>query len=299
MNTETAISKFSEIQTNYSVNTDNTILHQVGDTSITAKGDCVIIKAGGVEVVIDSKGLLVKGGEIKSERESKWREKQKGNKGMKVLGLLLCGIVCYAWGISNNQGMQSTKSVTQTIQSLDSVLENLINVAKLDSLNSLTQEECKKLQHAYSTNLQDSQNDNEAYREEQSCYYAAIHSLRTKVAELITKKHINTDIHSLDSILHYKIIAFLSTENIQALHNVLGFEVAYYLQDVINVCHRLDGLEFEATCNLYMQIFDDLARYTAQEHKLTQKQMQDYYDTFEIRTQNALNLLEQELPNLP
>ena len=141
---------------------------------------------------------------------------------MKVLGLLLCGIVCYALGISNSQDMQSIKSATQTIRSLDSVLENLINVAKLDSLNSLTQEEYKKLQHAYSTNLQDSQNDNEVYREEQSCYYAAIHSLRTKVAEIITKKHISTDTHSLDSILHYKIIAFLSTENIQALHNALG-----------------------------------------------------------------------------
>lgn len=223
--------------------------------------------------------------------------REKGDKGMKVLGLLLCGIVCYALGISNIQNMQSIKSATQTIRSLDSVLENLINVAKLDSLNSLTQEECKKLQHAYSTNLQDSQN--EVYREEQSCYYAAIHSLRTKVAELITKKHINTDTHSLDSILHYKIIAFLSTENIQALHNALGFEVAYYLQDVINVCHRLDSLEFEATCNLYMQIFDDLAQYTAQERKLTQKQMQDYYDAFETRTQNTLNLLEQELLDMP
>ncbi|EMZ38466.1 hypothetical protein C826_01502 [Helicobacter bilis WiWa] len=65
--TETADSKYSEIQTNYSVNAGNTIIHQVGDTSITAKGDCVIIKAGGVEVVIDSKGLVVKGGEIKAE----------------------------------------------------------------------------------------------------------------------------------------------------------------------------------------------------------------------------------------
>ncbi|QOQ95433.1 contractile injection system protein, VgrG/Pvc8 family [Helicobacter cinaedi] len=65
--TETADSKYSEIQTNYSVNAGNTILHQVGDTSITAKGDCVIIKAGGVEVVIDSKGLIVKGGEVKAE----------------------------------------------------------------------------------------------------------------------------------------------------------------------------------------------------------------------------------------
>ncbi|WP_376764476.1 bacteriophage T4 gp5 trimerisation domain-containing protein [Helicobacter fennelliae] len=54
-------------QTDYSVNAGNTIIHQVGDTSITAKGDCVIIKAGGVEVVIDSKGLVVKGGEVKAE----------------------------------------------------------------------------------------------------------------------------------------------------------------------------------------------------------------------------------------
>ena len=46
---------------------ENDIIHQVGDTTITAKGDCVIIKAGGVEVVIDSNGLVVKGGEIKSE----------------------------------------------------------------------------------------------------------------------------------------------------------------------------------------------------------------------------------------
>ncbi|WP_425323548.1 bacteriophage T4 gp5 trimerisation domain-containing protein [Helicobacter fennelliae] len=62
-----ADSSNSEIQTNYSVNAGNTIIHQVGDTSITAKGDCVIIKAGGVEVVIDSKGLIVKGGEVKAE----------------------------------------------------------------------------------------------------------------------------------------------------------------------------------------------------------------------------------------
>ena len=47
--------------------TSNQITHQVGDTQIIAKGDCVIIKAGGVEVVIDSNGLVVKGGEVKSE----------------------------------------------------------------------------------------------------------------------------------------------------------------------------------------------------------------------------------------
>ncbi|MCI6312880.1 MAG: hypothetical protein MR591_03730 [Helicobacter sp.] len=47
--------------------TSNQILHQVGDTQIIAKGDSVIIKAGGVEVIIDSNGLVVKGGEVKSE----------------------------------------------------------------------------------------------------------------------------------------------------------------------------------------------------------------------------------------
>ena len=65
--TEIADSKYSEIQTNYSVNAGNQITHQVGDTTITTKGDSVIIKAGGVEVVIDSNGLIVKGGEIKAE----------------------------------------------------------------------------------------------------------------------------------------------------------------------------------------------------------------------------------------
>ncbi|WP_435870433.1 bacteriophage T4 gp5 trimerisation domain-containing protein [Helicobacter rodentium] len=65
--TQVADSSYAKIESNYSVNAGNTIIHQVGDTSITAKGDCVIIKAGGVEVVIDSKGLVVKGGEVKAE----------------------------------------------------------------------------------------------------------------------------------------------------------------------------------------------------------------------------------------
>ena len=56
-----------ELKSDCAIQAGNQILHQVGDTSITAKGDCVIIKAGGVEVVIDSKGLVVKGGEVKSE----------------------------------------------------------------------------------------------------------------------------------------------------------------------------------------------------------------------------------------
>ena len=65
--TESVDSKYSEITTDYEVNAGNQILHQVGDTTITATSDSVIIKAGGVEVVIDSNGLIVKGGEVKSE----------------------------------------------------------------------------------------------------------------------------------------------------------------------------------------------------------------------------------------
>lgn len=54
-------------QSDINTQAQNQITHQVGDTQIIAKGDCVIIKAGGVEVTIDSKGLIVKGGEVKSE----------------------------------------------------------------------------------------------------------------------------------------------------------------------------------------------------------------------------------------
>ena len=54
-------------QSDINTQAQNQITHQVGDTTITATSDCVIIKAGGVEVVIDSKGLVVKGGEIKAE----------------------------------------------------------------------------------------------------------------------------------------------------------------------------------------------------------------------------------------
>ena len=52
---------------NYTLNANNEASMQVGDTSITTKGDSVIIKAGGIEVVIDSNGLVVKGGEVKTE----------------------------------------------------------------------------------------------------------------------------------------------------------------------------------------------------------------------------------------
>ncbi|WP_059007159.1 type VI secretion system Vgr family protein [Campylobacter coli] len=65
--TELAESKYSDFQTDSEVKAGNQILHQVGDTQIVTKKDCVIIKAGGVEVIIDSNGLVVKGGELKAE----------------------------------------------------------------------------------------------------------------------------------------------------------------------------------------------------------------------------------------
>ena len=52
---------------NYLLNANNEATIQVSDTSIVAKSDSIVIKAGGVEVVIDSKGLVVKGGEVKAE----------------------------------------------------------------------------------------------------------------------------------------------------------------------------------------------------------------------------------------
>ncbi len=146
----------------------------------------------------------------------------------KIIILLLCSLMGYAWSMPIKE---NTKSTTQTIVSLDSVLENLINKATLDSVNNLTQEECEKLQYTYNANSQDSQNDKD-YSEEQSCYYVAIQNLKTTTAELIAKKHIATDTNSLNSILHYKIIAFLSTTNLQTLRDTLGFEVTYHLQKV-------------------------------------------------------------------
>ncbi|HFS5133510.1 TPA: type VI secretion system Vgr family protein, partial [Campylobacter jejuni] len=56
-----------DFQTDCEVKAGNQILHQVGDTQIVTKGDCVIIKAGGVEVTIDSNGLVVRGGELRAE----------------------------------------------------------------------------------------------------------------------------------------------------------------------------------------------------------------------------------------
>ena len=57
----------SEVASDYTINTGNNLNFNIGQTTITATSDSVIIKAGGVEVVIDSKGLVVKGGEVKSE----------------------------------------------------------------------------------------------------------------------------------------------------------------------------------------------------------------------------------------
>ncbi|XAK37052.1 contractile injection system protein, VgrG/Pvc8 family [Campylobacter coli] len=66
-NTFVSDNSLSQTKTDYEVKAGNQILHQVGDTQIVTKKDCVIIKAGGVEVVIDSNGLVVKGGELKAE----------------------------------------------------------------------------------------------------------------------------------------------------------------------------------------------------------------------------------------
>ncbi|MBZ7936635.1 hypothetical protein H2279_08400 [Campylobacter sp. B0100352/1] len=65
--TELAESKYSNYQTDCEIQAGNQIIHKVGETVITANQNCVIIKAGGVEVVIDSNGLMVKGGEVRAE----------------------------------------------------------------------------------------------------------------------------------------------------------------------------------------------------------------------------------------
>ncbi|WP_034550607.1 bacteriophage T4 gp5 trimerisation domain-containing protein, partial [Helicobacter fennelliae] len=57
----------SEATSDYSINAGNTINLKINETTIYATSDTIILKAGGVEVVIDSKGLVVKGGEVKSE----------------------------------------------------------------------------------------------------------------------------------------------------------------------------------------------------------------------------------------
>ncbi|EAK0322338.1 type VI secretion protein VgrG [Campylobacter coli] len=54
-------------KTIHELKADSEATIQVGETIINAKPDCVIIKAGGVEVTIDSNGLVVRGGELKAE----------------------------------------------------------------------------------------------------------------------------------------------------------------------------------------------------------------------------------------
>ncbi|EAJ4815705.1 hypothetical protein V7P05_001023 [Campylobacter jejuni] len=54
-------------KTIHELKADSEATIQVGETIINAKPDCVIIKAGGVEVIIDSNGLVVRGGEIRTE----------------------------------------------------------------------------------------------------------------------------------------------------------------------------------------------------------------------------------------
>ncbi len=49
------------------VNAENSTTITVGDTFVDISPSSITMKAGGVEVLIDSKGLVVKGGEIKSE----------------------------------------------------------------------------------------------------------------------------------------------------------------------------------------------------------------------------------------
>ncbi|MCW1343288.1 contractile injection system protein, VgrG/Pvc8 family [Campylobacter jejuni] len=54
-------------KTIHELKADSEATIQVGETIINAKPDCVIIKADGVEVTIDSNGLVVRGGELKAE----------------------------------------------------------------------------------------------------------------------------------------------------------------------------------------------------------------------------------------
>lgn len=49
------------------VNAENSTTITVGDTLVDISPSSITMKAGGVEVLIDSKGLVVKGGEIKVE----------------------------------------------------------------------------------------------------------------------------------------------------------------------------------------------------------------------------------------
>lgn len=65
--TEISDSKYSEIGSNYEVEAGSKIVHKVGNTILEISDGMIIMKVGGVEVVLDSSGLSVKGGEIKAE----------------------------------------------------------------------------------------------------------------------------------------------------------------------------------------------------------------------------------------
>ena len=57
----------TQIQSDYFIQAGNTLSFNIGESIITASSDKITLKAGGVEVIIDSKGLVVKGGEVKAE----------------------------------------------------------------------------------------------------------------------------------------------------------------------------------------------------------------------------------------
>ena len=57
----------SQATSDYNLQAGNIINLQINGTTINATSDKITFKAGGVEVIIDSNGLAVKGGEIRSE----------------------------------------------------------------------------------------------------------------------------------------------------------------------------------------------------------------------------------------
>ena len=66
-NTFISENSLSQATTDYEIQAGNQILYQVGETTIYMQSDKIIFKAGGVEATLDSKGFIVKGGEIKAE----------------------------------------------------------------------------------------------------------------------------------------------------------------------------------------------------------------------------------------
>ncbi|MCX2716538.1 hypothetical protein OQH61_02170 [Helicobacter sp. MIT 21-1697] len=184
------------------------------------------------------------------------------------------------------------------ILSLDEVLKNLLKEEKLDNINSLTQEQCENIK---SINENYKIQTNEEFIEEQSCTYAQIQVYKADIVRQIHNHQISTDTHSLDSLLHYKIIAYLSIDKEEsvAVRDELEFEINNDSLWGRNVCNRFDGLEFEASCTLYMSIFDDLAQYIKKKQNLSETQMQTYNDSFENITRDALIHLDEEAADMP